>query len=1217
MKNKTLDEIKKSYAEKPNVLKSIYLFCLFTSVFLFSPLINIVLELTPDLHDFSSHVISNASIKNFDIGSRIKLYFLSFVLIAVFSSVSFVLFFKYLNSKYIENEVNKKSLQAVFNFSLIGIAAVFAGFFIANVDIVLVFIFILGGFLLISTTKSKRYWDIENAFWLLIMAIPFSLVFTKIVQHGIPPENHQALLKIEGTLFPVYNIGLIFSLLLLGTTGFLLFFLKQFFNGTDSEENYLHRRNCLYFATIPVSFIVIAESLMLEFFNVLNLKYNYLFNSPRLLFVVLSVIAILCSILLYFIKNKKKFNGVSKTLTTYHFPLLIIGITMMMVQPWRMFQPENEFFEFANHGISVDHFFRYGSIPIVENYDAHMFSTQIFGYLYGFINGYEPWAAFLYYNSADVIYSILVYFIFRHILGSKTALVFLLCFPIIGLVINTFTMLCLVALSLNYLIKDNTRKARYWFWLSILFTCLFRLDLGFAALLGGVVGYFSISYLLKKALHLKKVLITGSIVFGSALALFMVLCLIKSINPIMRLKEFLIISSSNQNFAYHGVGDTSHIAFRICYYFLPLLLVLLLLNVLLKSWISKTYVHQILENKKNQAAFVFFIFFATAYLFNLPRGIVRHSYLENILNVVVGCLPLALLCLIYIKRRANNLVFFLSAFVGMYVLTSLNIKSYKDKETSLFSKGLYSVPFLEKFTDVYSFNGTRTRVTFSLSEVNHFKKILNTVLQPNETYFDFSSNNYYHALVGRKNPVYVNQSPILLNGDISQETAISQIKQANVALVLMPNKNTKWKVIDMIETGFKYYLISEYVYQNYVPLMNMNSFDIYVRKDKQKQFNALLKAKLGSVNNSQLNDFSSIDQTKVQNHNVVTEIAPDKTLVIKSSGDDPFVFGILNQMSGYDLLNKNAAVRITLKVNVSALGTFQVYYQLPGDENFKEENSKRFTLDKVGEHELQLDLPSCPVDLRLDLEMPEINLKQIALTSSEAAGFQLPQIANMNLEELPRVWAEQSSKELFEKVPNLDEILKQSSVTMLLNSNQLKTKAYYLFIECEATANQLVAVELFDAQNNQKGLYNFNTQPGKHQYALRLSADYYWWNANLTKLSFSTSAAVVISKFALIASDGSAILPYKPGGLTLSNITDQNWQGGIGLGTQQNLLLFDNSKRINLELNKGEYIELIDGSRIKMESKETAGDFIKITISQNIDALKPKLQYPNNIKIVK
>ena len=41
---KIIIDIKRIYSEKPDVIKSIYLFCLFTAVFLFSPLINIVLD---------------------------------------------------------------------------------------------------------------------------------------------------------------------------------------------------------------------------------------------------------------------------------------------------------------------------------------------------------------------------------------------------------------------------------------------------------------------------------------------------------------------------------------------------------------------------------------------------------------------------------------------------------------------------------------------------------------------------------------------------------------------------------------------------------------------------------------------------------------------------------------------------------------------------------------------------------------------------------------------------------------------------------------------------------------------------------------------------------------------------------------------------------------------------------------------------------------------
>ena len=1216
MKNKILDKIKQAYCVNPERIKSIYLFCVFATLFLFSPFINTVLDITPIVNDFSTHIISDASINDFDISSRIRLYFSSFLLIILFSSVAFVLFFNYLNSRYIENNANKKSLQSVFNYSLIGIVAVFAGFFNVNVDMALTIILFISGYLLLATTKSSLYWDRENAFWILVMAIPFSFIFFKIIQKEIALENDLSLLTINEISYPVYNLGLVYGLILLTTVFLALLFLKFFFKKAVSQENYLQKRNQLYFATLPVSFIVLLQSLFLELFNVLNLKYDYVFKSPRQLFLVLGVFASIASVILYFRNRKKEYNY--DVLAKYHFPLLIIGITMIIVQPWRMFQPENEFFEFANHGLALDHFFRYGSIPIIENFDAHMFSNQFFAYLYGFISGYEPWAPFLYSPYVEVIYSLLIYFVFRKFLGSKTTLLFLLCFPFIALVNTNFTLLCWVALALNNLIVQQTKKAFYWFWLSILINCLFRLDIGFLALVGGLFGYFLVSYLLNKEIDWKRLFLSGTIVFGSIFILFIVLCLFKGVHPILRLKEFLIISSSNQNFAYKGLGETTDMAFRICYYFLPIVLVLLLLNVIFNLKISESFVSKILKSKKNQSAFVFFIFFGIAYLLNLPRGIVRHSYLENILTVVVSCLPLALLSFIYIKKRKNNLLLFLLSFVGLFVLTSLNVKSQKDKGNSLLSKGLYSPSFQENFTDSYSFNGTRTRLTINLSEVKLFEKILNTVLKPKETYFDFSSNNYYHALVGRKNPVYVNQSPILLNGDVSQITAINQIKKADVALVIMPNNKTKWKLIDLIETNFKYYLISEYIYQNFVPLKNMNSFDIFVRKDKKKEFEARLRSKSGNINSILLDDFSSLDFTKTQNHNVVTEVLADKSLVIKNTGEDPFVFGLWNQINGYDLINKNAPVKISFKTNVSSLGIFQLYYQLPGDDGFKEENSKRYTIDKVGENNLELELPYCPVDLRLDLELPQIKLKKIEFLSKATKGYQQPDNLIMNLFELPRVWGERADQTLFDKVPVLENPLKQSSVTMVFDSNKQMKKPCYFYVDAEALDKQVVAVELYNAQNQKKSIYYFNTKKGKHQYAIRLSTDYSWWNDSLTKLTFSTSSLVTISKFAIISFDGNQIDSYHAfSGFMLSGITDENWQGGIGTGIQSNQLLFDNTKKNAQELNSGNYIVLSDGSKIKIDKKVIEGDFIKVFISENLEPLKPKLQNPNTLKIVK
>lgn len=169
---------------------------------------------------------------------------------------------------------------------------------------------------------------------------------------------------------------------------------------------------------------------------------------------------------------------------------------------------------------------------------------------------------------------------------------------------------------------------------------------------------------------------------------------------------------------------------------------------------------------------------------------------------------------------------------------------------SIVSKSIISFPYKEKYSDNIPFNKTRVIGSKLTDEVNKFKTILDCVLNKNETYFDFSSMNYYYALVERINPLYVNQSPLQLCDDFTQQVALEQFKNGNAPVVAMPNRRNPYMYLDGIAVDYKFYMISEYIYDNYQPIIRLENIDIYFRKDKIREYVRLLNDN-GIVNEKQ------------------------------------------------------------------------------------------------------------------------------------------------------------------------------------------------------------------------------------------------------------------------------------------------------------------------------------------------------------------------------
>ena len=379
------------------------------------------------------------------------------------------------------------------------------------------------------------------------------------------------------------------------------------------------------------------------------------------------------------------------------------------------------------------------------------------------------------------------------------------------------------------------------FWLAVAFLCLWALDIGLAAAVGGIAAYLVPKIVNRDKKGVKVFFLVGVCVAAFFALLFFILCLVKGIAPIDRLKEFLSVSMSNQNWAYPNYFDVDSFAFTFSYYLLPTA-VILLLGIMVARYYRNSRCLLQLENESriDENVFIVFIFFSVFYLVNLQRGIVRHSLVEGVVFIVLGTLSLSIVSVAVInQKKKRRLLRFLVAIFASMLLINFYTLSFSGE--NLLSQALYSESYSEQYESVYAFNGTRVEGNVRPAQAEELKQVLDVLLEPDETYFDLSSQNYFYALVGRENPVYVNQSPLMISGDAGQEYALDEIAKVSPPLVLLPDIESDHLSIDNISVCYKYYLLTEYIYQNYVPFAKVSSGYLFCMQDKKEEYTALLQ----------------------------------------------------------------------------------------------------------------------------------------------------------------------------------------------------------------------------------------------------------------------------------------------------------------------------------------------------------------------------------------
>jgi hypothetical protein len=771
------------------------------------------------IRDFSGHIISQASAHNVDIDARISTYYNYIALFFLAFFVLGLLFYSLLKNRA---DTSQKQVSFLSNIALLATVSV-ACSLLLNYEFSQILFVIFAFALPIVLTIEYIYIAKNNNrdFDMMFYSISIALVLSVFLKVALDKMGFSGIIGV----FAYITITSLFAI--------IIFFITQ--------TKLIRYKDKIIIASIPILFSGIVQCIALEVINIINVRANIVINRSFEIYAGIIAISIILFVVLFVFSKK---TGNTKLIYKLFLPMTILLFALVIAQPLRTVGAGKEFFESANHELSLHQFFTFGSIPIIESFDAHMLSNQLFGYLYSLINGYEPWAIVLYNSLYIPIQFLIIYYLLKRIIGKKLAFFFVLGFPILGMVFYHMFIYCaLMFFALQKLLKQNSLKNRI-ILVSLCFVlCIFRLDIGFAATVAAIFTYAAFNLSKEKIKNLLDLIITGLVVIGIIGIFYLIICLFKDIAPITRLKEILAAAGSSQNWGYAGVGDKAMVKFNLLLYILPLVVISMIIWVFSKVLIFEK------ENKYNFVGLAMLLFFSAFYLLNISRGVVRHSFIESdnawyILSTVF----IALLSLSILRKKKNVKQFTVILCVCILILgiayPSFNSKESPMPNARLANKNLITSAYSAKnygqqYEKSQPMNGSRVTGENNI-EALRFKAVLETLLLEKQSYIDLASLNTFYALTDRKNPSFINQLPMMLSGDYMQETAIGSFEKQDLPIAILPISMDQdigfGSAIDDLYVDYKYYLLFEYVYSKYVPLIRMNGFDIYCEKEKKDDY---------------------------------------------------------------------------------------------------------------------------------------------------------------------------------------------------------------------------------------------------------------------------------------------------------------------------------------------------------------------------------------------
>ncbi len=655
----------------------------------------------------------------------------------------------------------------------------------------------------------------------------------------------------------------------------------------------LKNKNLLLLSASMIVFFPIFYSLFVELINILMSRN--IFISGNIYIVIYILLSFVLIPIIYKVYQAKK---VTFNIEKFYYIMIIMGLVMLSIQPSSNIIKNTDFFESSNSGTAIFEFIKYGKIPLLETFDAHMLYNQISGYLYYFLSGdligaiFNPYA-FLW----NILLIYLLYKLFSFFFSKFSSLILVLFFPLLADLATCYYYLGIIAIiALIDFIKTDKIKNLLLYLISLIIVTLLKLDLGMMFCLSTFITLLFYLIISKKYKLLKKVIIvTISFVLGCIVVAFAI-SLLKNINLYDRIIEFINLAMSNDNWAYSSIGNLFEWKTLITYILIPLFVIYSLIILIIKNkdkFIEKDYRYFIL------------LILGLAYIFNFSRGIVRHSIFEGMYLCSLST-SILYFVLYFVTIKKDSIIKFILIYISILIVLNMAVTTNQKFENTIIDSSLRT--YLT-FNNVYSYTEKKDRVQISKKMQDVYiplKNLFDQVMNEDDTYIDFTNQTLLYTLTNREKPVYVNQSPGLLSNYKTQIDFIEQIENNNVKFALTPAKNNPLILndeLDSVLNNYRYYIITEYISNNYKPIISYNNFILWVRN-------------------------SSVDEVKSKLDNLQSNITDDIEKYNYSLGYIPYIWGQnIKEKVSKTIIGENVIGDIDKMINItkSKYGNYLVF----------------------------------------------------------------------------------------------------------------------------------------------------------------------------------------------------------------------------------------------------------------------------------------------------
>jgi hypothetical protein len=578
----------------------------------------------------------------------------------------------------------------------------------------------------------------------------------------------------------------------------------------------------------PILYIPLFVFLSIELHFLLGLRFETSLH-PRLIFGFTFGVSILYEIIRARIGSGLAPGTISEKALGWSalFSFLCLTIYNPLADPpW-------DLFEMANPINAQMRIFQFGEIPLIDFMSSHMLSEQIGGIFYHMIYGFDGSLNFL---SYDFFYNLgfwLIAFVWlNRLFGTQwPGLIFLVSFPYLESFLPSYLIFTLLSFfAIHYFIrKPNTLRFLLLGFSFIVLIC-WRLDTGVAALFGGII-YFGVRIYLETSRPSFKTILKGLAAMLIALGVIVLIAvwLRGGETLLQNFRTAFHYISGHQAHGYTSISSSFDHNFYFFYFFLPILAVTGI-AFLIKSLKNISYDGELWRKYAMLSSLFFFLIF----LANFPRGLVRHGFIEGYDHYLASsfylALTLGILGVVRLKSTVHRFILFsLSGFISLIALKYFPL----NQNIGALDKFLNQPSIL--IGDASDISGRITGPDRKKEEQQELVNYLSENLTQDQTFLDFSNAPLLYFYANKEVPSYFCQNLQNSIDDFTQINHLERVDPKRVPIVVYSHiPPLSYDRVDGVPNSLRYYLISEYIFKNYHPVLRMSERSVWLNRELSK-----------------------------------------------------------------------------------------------------------------------------------------------------------------------------------------------------------------------------------------------------------------------------------------------------------------------------------------------------------------------------------------------